>query len=244
MILLILSFVAGVLTVLAPCVLPLLPVIIGGSLDTKDKFKPYQIIVGLVVSITLFTLLLKASTLLIDIEPRFWTWVSATILILFGLVYLFPGVWDKISLRLKLSSNSDKLLEKATEKTGWAGNVLLGAALGPVFASCSPTYSLIIATILPVNFFEGLIYILVYCLGLASIMLAISILGRGLVKKLGLFSNPNGWFKKILGIIFILIGIAIIFGLDKQLETSLLNNPNFFDITKIENQLLDRNISN
>jgi cytochrome c biogenesis protein CcdA/thiol-disulfide isomerase/thioredoxin len=243
MILLLLSFLAGILTVLAPCVLPLLPIIIGGSLDTANKLKPYFIVLGLVISITLFTILLKASTLFINVDPQFWNYVSGGILILFGLVYIFPSVWDKISLKLGLSSSSDKLLHKASLRTDFLGNMLLGAALGPVFASCSPTYSLIIATVLPVNFWQGVVYILVYALGLALVMLAVALLGRKLVKNLNVFSNPNSWFKKSLGVLFIVLGIIIVIGFDKTLETNILN-AGFFDETKTEQQLLQTNLTN
>jgi len=54
------------LTILAPCVLPLLPVILGASVeDSKDKWRPYIIIAALSVSIIIFSLLLKATTLFI-----------------------------------------------------------------------------------------------------------------------------------------------------------------------------------
>ena len=72
--LLLVSFVAGVLTIAAPCVLPLLPVIVGGSIvrtdsdaavATRQWFRPVVIAVGLVVSIIVFTLALKATTALL-----------------------------------------------------------------------------------------------------------------------------------------------------------------------------------
>lgn len=137
------------------------------------------------------------------------------------------------------SSNSDKLLEKAGEKQDWAGDLAIGAALGPVFASCSPTYGLILATVLPVNFAEGLVYLTVYSLGLATVLLAIATLGRKLINKLKFAANPNGWFKKILGIIFILVGLAVITGFDKKVEAFVLDSG-FFDVTKVEEKLLPK----
>lgn len=239
--LLIVSFLSGILTVLAPCVLPLLPVIIGGSLTTKNFWRPILVTSGLLVSLVIFTILLKASTVLINIDPKFWTYISGGIVTIFGLIYLFPNLWDNISIKLNLSSKSDKLLNSASQKGGWVGQILMGAALGPVFASCSPTYALIIATILPVNFVEGFVYIIAYILGLALVMLAIALVGRSLIQRLKVFSNPNGWFKKFLGVLFLIVGISVITGFDKQVEIAILSS-NFFDVTKIEQTLLEKNV--
>jgi cytochrome c-type biogenesis protein len=232
------SFISGISTVLAPCVLPLLPIIIGGSVGSKGKFKPYIIIASLALSLVVFTLLLKASTLLIDIDPIIWKYISGGLVTVFGLIYLFPDVWTQINVRLGFSKNSDQLLEKASEKDGIVGTILLGAALGPVFASCSPTYSLIIATVLPVNFTEGLVYIIVYILGLSLVMLAIALLGRKLTKKLTKVADPKSWFKKALGILFLIVGIAIITGFDKKVEAAILDSG-YFDITKTEQTILE-----
>ena len=240
MLLLLLSYLAGILTVLAPCVLPLLPVIIGSSLDGKDKYRPYWVTLGLALSITVFTLLLKASTLLLNIDPIVWKIISGGIVIIFGLIYLFPNIWEKVSSRLNLSNGSNTLLDKADKKSGIIGAMLIGAALGPVFASCSPTYSLIIATVLPASFLQGLIYIISYALGLSSVMLAVALFGRVLTNKLKIVANPNGAFKKILGIVFMFVGISIITGIDKKLETAILQSG-YFDVTQLELMLLKNN---
>lgn len=68
---LLVSFIAGILTVMAPCVFTLLPVILGGSLTGTSWKKPATIIASLSISIFVFTLILKASTALIDIHPDF-----------------------------------------------------------------------------------------------------------------------------------------------------------------------------
>ena len=67
----------------------------------------------------------------------------------------------------------------------------------------------------------------------------ISLLGQRFADKLGVLSNPRGWFKRVIGILFLLVGLAIITGVDKDIETKIVNSG-FFDVTKIENQLLDR----
>ncbi len=244
MLLLLISFIAGVLTVLAPCILPLLPVIIGGSLSDGgtggfNKKKAFTIIVSLGVSVIVFTLLLKASTLFIDIPEYVWKWISGGIVLFLGLVTLFPSLWES-SLLAKLSSKSNVLMGKGYQKKNFWGDVIIGASLGPVFSTCSPTYFIVLATVLPVNPAIGIVYLLSYTIGLCLSLLIVSIVGQKIMNKLGVAADPKGWFKKTLGIIFIIVGIAVIGGFDKKTQLFLLNSG-FFDVTKIEQKLLEKN---
>lgn len=233
-----LSFIAGVLTVLAPCVLPVLPVIIGGSLaDVRNRWRPLVIVASLAISVLVFTLLLKATVLFIGVSYEMLAYVSGGILILVGLVLLFPRAWDAISLKLGFY-RSENMMQQAKGKGGIWGDILLGAALGPVFSSCSPTYAIIVATVLPVNFTDGLLNLILYSIGLALPLLLIAYLGRAAVAKVRWLADPNGWFKKLMGILLILVGIFVLTGLDKKLQNSLIDNG-FLGSTALEKQLVD-----
>lgn len=234
--LLVTSFVAGLLTVLAPCVLPLLPVIVGGSLIDKNKWRPLVISFSLAISVVLFTLLLKVFTLFINVPQDFWKYVSGGIIMLFGLALIFPGAWDWLTVKLKLSQGSEGMLQKAQQNKSLWGAVLLGAALGPVFSSCSPTYFVILATVLPVSLGLGIVYLLVYALGLMLIMLMIAYLGRALTAKVKFAANPKGWFKRGLGILLLIVGLAIVTGIEKKAEEAIINAG--FGSTDLERDLL------
>jgi len=239
MILLLISFAAGLLTVLAPCVLPLLPVIVGGSVrgGGRSYRRALTVTFALALSVVLFTLLIKASTVFIAIPQLFWKLFSGGIVLLFGLVTLFPGVWDKIPYMARASVGSNKLLGSGYTRHDVWGDVIVGAALGPVFSTCSPTYFLVLATVLPQHFFVGLVYLISYAVGLSAALLFISFVGQRLLEKIGTLADPHSIFKKVLGGVFLVVGIAIISGADKQFETFLLN-AGIFDITKVEQQLL------
>ena len=237
--LLVVSFMAGVLTVLAPCILPLLPVIIGGStLTIKDYKRPIIIALSLATSVVVFTLLLKASTTFLMIPTYVWQAISGGIVLLFGLTLLFETLWARVAVKLNLASN--KLLGQAAQKQGWGGAVLVGVALGPVFSSCSPTYALIVAGVLPASFGRGFLYLLAYAVGLAAILLVISLLGQQAVRKLGWASNPHGWFKRTLGIIFVIVGLAVLFGVDKQIQTFIVQNGWYDPLSTFEESFLHR----
>jgi cytochrome c biogenesis protein CcdA/thiol-disulfide isomerase/thioredoxin len=236
MIFFIVAFAAGLLTVLAPCILPVLPVIIGSSSTARSKITPYVIVGSLAVSIILFTYVLKVSSAFIMIPPYVWTYLSGGILAFFGLTLIFPGLWEKLPGIAKFSAASNKLVGSGYQKRSLWGDIIMGAALGPVFSTCSPTYFVILASVLPVSFLEGTVYILAYVLGLSLVLLGIALLGNTLARKLSGFSASGGWFKRSIGIVFLLLGIAIATGYESKLEVFLLSNG--FDITKIEQRLL------
>ena len=244
MTLLILSFIAGVLTILAPCILPLLPIIIGGSIvesenDKKENkwLKPVIITASLAVSVIVFTIIIKATTLVLGVPTNFWKFASGFIVIILGLNFLFPEYWTKISAKLGLFKTSNQALGKAYQKKGIMGSVLIGASLGPVFTSCSPTYALILATIIPASLFKGALYLSAYVLGLALTLLLVALVGQAFVDKLKWMADPNGLFKKVVGILFIVVGVSIMFGIDKKFETYLLDQGVYDPISNIEQSL-------
>lgn len=250
MTLLIVSFLAGVLTVAAPCILPLLPVIIGGSIvDDNSKGKksksenqwqrPLIIASSLAVSVIAFTMLIKATTVLLGVPQVVWQVVSGSLVIIIGIYYLWPRFWIEVSSRSHLFTKSNVALGRASNIEGFGGSVLTGAALGPVFSSCSPTYALIVATILPASFIQGFTYLVAYALGMSATLLVIAYLGRAAAQKLGWLTNPKGWLKRLVGILFIIVGLTVMFGLDKKIQSYVLEKGWYDPISNLEKKLTD-----
>jgi cytochrome c-type biogenesis protein len=243
MALLILSFIAGVLTVAAPCILPLLPVVIGGSLvggaQQRQWLRPLVIAASLAASVIIFTLLLKASTSLLGVSPVVWQVVAGVIVILLGLHFIWPQAWEKVSARSGFSTGSNRLFSGAYKREGLLGAVLIGAALGPVFSSCSPTYALIVATILPASFTEGLAYLIAYAIGMSATLLLIAYVGQTFVAGLRWLSNPRGWFHKIVGTLFVIVGLAVLLGLDKKFQAFVLEQGWYDPISGLERRLTE-----
>ena len=235
-ILFLISFIAGVLSALAPCVLPLLPVIVGGSVAGGSRKRAYIITASLGLSVILFTALLKVSTVFINIPQSTWQLISGIILILFGIVMIFPKLWDSLGFVNVLNRSSNTLLATGFRQNSFWGDVLMGAALGPVFSSCSPTYFVVLASVLPVSFAMGFADLAAYALGLSGTLLLIALAGQRLVDTLGVTIEPAGWFRRTVGVLFLIVGIAVATGSMARAEAWLLNKG--FGFAALEQRLL------
>ena len=232
------SFLAGALTILAPCTVTLLPVMLGGSVTEKNPLRPLIVGLSLGASVFIFTLLLKVGTDFVAIDEYILRLASSIILLLLGLTMVFPTVWDTLQVKLGLYK-SEQLVEKAKGKDGIWGAILLGAALGPVFSTCSPTYFYILGTVLPQDFWLGIMNLFVYSLGLVVVLVAIGYGGRAVVQKLKFAANPTGWFRRFLGILLVIVGILFLTGWDKVIEVWILDlGQNGYFLIDIERSLM------
>lgn len=243
----IVAFAAGVLTVAAPCVLPLLPVIVGGTAvrtageaasSERTWQRPLIIAASLALSVVLFTLLLKASTALLGVPAWLWQSISGVIVAVFGLTMLFPALWERVTVATGLQARGGRLLDRSYRRQGLGGDIALGAALGPAFSSCSPTYALIIATVLPASFAAGVLYISAYAIGLALALLAIALAGSALVRRLGWLADPHGLFRRIVGGLLVFVGIAVALGWDRLVQAWVLEQGWYGPIEQLERLLL------
>lgn len=240
MLLLLISFVAGVLTVLAPCVLPVLPIMVSGSLGggKNDRFRPYVIALSLALSIVGFTLLLKVSTLLVNLSPSVITYFSGGLLIALGLVAMAPELWEYLMIKLRLEVASQRFLSQSEHsKSAYLGPVLIGIALGPVFASCSPTYAYLLATVLPFSLAAGIFYLVAYSVGLVATILLVALVGRRYIKRFRWAVDTHSVFRRSLGVLFVLIGLAFVTGFYVTAETWVANHLPF-DEANFERTLL------
>jgi peptide methionine sulfoxide reductase msrA/msrB len=235
------AILAGIFTVLAPCILPLLPVVIGSS-ETGKRYiskRAFVVISSLSVSVIVFTLLLKASTLLIDIPQVFWSRLSGAILVLVGLAIAFPSLWARAPFAGRLSTIGNKAIGTGYQKQSYVGDILIGLALGPVFTTCSPTYLFIIATVLPAAFITGFAYLLGFVMGLAVALLCIAYFGQQIVNAISTHLQTAGRLKRIFGALIIVVGIAVFTGYDKKLETLILDSG-YGATIRLENIFIER----
>jgi cytochrome c-type biogenesis protein len=210
------ALVAGVLTAASPCVLPVLPVVLGSAAGGAPS--RVAVLVGsLAASVVAFTLLLRAGTLLVGVPKGVWPLVSGALLLGLGLTQLVPAAWERAAAVTGLG-RSHVLLRSGT-RPGAASAVLTGAALGPVFSSCSPLYGYVVATVLPASAALGLALLLAYVAGLAGAVLAVAGAGRRAVAVLRPAADPRGGVRLTAGVLLVLVGVAVLVGADRSVET-------------------------
>lgn len=137
-ILLLFAFLAGIVTVLSPCVLPVLPALLSAGAG-KGRLRPIGIISGLVFSFTFFTLALTAIVHLTGISPDFLRYIAIALIAGFGLVMIFPSLGDKFATATSGVADLGQSVQAKSKLFGsgfWSGFVL-GIALGLVWTPCA-----------------------------------------------------------------------------------------------------------
>jgi cytochrome c biogenesis protein CcdA len=197
---------------------------VSGAADLRAVRRALVITASLGASVAAFTLLLKASTALIDIPVSVWRGISGGLLIALGLAELLPEVWSRISVATGLGARSGEGLAAARRRGGMTGAVLTGAALGPVFTSCSPLYAYVVVTVLPAEPVRGLVLLAAYVLGLVVVLLTVALLGQRAVRRLRWAADPQAPWRRVLGALFVVIGVLVLTGAMQVVETWILEH--------------------
>jgi cytochrome c biogenesis protein CcdA/thiol-disulfide isomerase/thioredoxin len=200
---------AGLVTSLSPCVLPVLPILLAGGATGR---KPLRIIAGLVASFVAFTLFAAWLLDRLGLPPDLLRDLAIALLFVVAATLLVPP----------LAVALERPLARLTRRRGGdaGGGFLLGASLGLVFVPCAgPVLAAI--TVVAANNDVGLRAILLtlaYAVGAAIPMLLIALGGRGLASRLRAYA-PQLRFAS--GLMIGLVALAIALGADTRFQTAL-----------------------
>ncbi|MEP6892739.1 MAG: cytochrome c biogenesis protein DipZ [Gaiellaceae bacterium] len=201
------GFLAGLVTALSPCVLPVLPIVLAGGATGR---RPIAIIAGLVGSFTLFTL--TAAWLLdkLGLPQDLLRNIAIALLFVVAATLLVPQLGDLVARPL------ERLARRPAGDRG--GGVLLGASLGLVFVPCAgPVLAAITVLVAKSSVgVEGVLLTLAYALGAAVPLLAIAFAGRGVAGRL---RSQSELVRRVSGVLILGTAIAIAFGVDRNLQT-------------------------
>jgi cytochrome c biogenesis protein CcdA/thiol-disulfide isomerase/thioredoxin len=209
------AFLAGIITAISPCVLPVLPVLLAGGASDASRMRPYAIIGGLVVSFTTFTLaggaLLSALGLPQDLLRNI---AIAALLVLAATL-----IWPQLGWLLERPF----LFLTRRRPDADSNGLLLGFSLGVVFVPCAGPV-LAAVTALAATGMVGIRAVLVtgaYALGAGLPMLAIALGGQRLATRLRMLRTHAVATRRVAGVIVGATAIAIALGADTRFTTSL-----------------------
>jgi cytochrome c biogenesis protein CcdA/thiol-disulfide isomerase/thioredoxin len=215
LILLGIAFLAGIVTALSPCVLPVLPILLVGGATGTSRRRPLAIVAGLVGSFTVFTL---AGTVLLDalgLPDDFLRNLAIGLLFLLAATLIFPPV-------ARLVERPFHRLTRRRVNTEGNG-FILGASLGLVFVPCAGPVFAAVASLAATGDVgvRVVLLTLAYALGAALPMLAILFGSQKLAAGVGFLKREAPRVRVAAGIVLAVTALAIAEGWDQRFTTSL-----------------------
>lgn len=220
-----LALAAGALTLLNPCVLPLLPIVIGAAFH-QNKWGPVAIAAGLTLSFTLIGVLILAFGFSLGIDNEAVRQIGAALLVIFGAVLLVPRLQSAFTTATAPLTSGASAMASRISEPGLIGQFAIGALLGIVWAPCAgPTLGAAIASASQgESLFEAFYIFGFFGLGVSGALLIFAYTSRATLatRKRGL-QKFSSWAKPVFATLLILVGVMIFTGFDKNVEAMLLD---------------------
>ncbi len=208
-----LGFVEGLGLILSPCILPILPLILSGSLAGSKK-RPFGIVCGFVVMFALFTFFSRAIVRLSGIDLNVIRYISYGLLLLFGIVMLSTYLTEKFSLWTARFANVGSNAATLNDVQGGFGSgFLFGCLVALIWTPCAGPIlaAVIVQTVIQQTTWVSFLIVLAFGLGSALPMLFIVLFGRKLMTKLSFFKTHSMLLRKLLGVIVIASVVYMIY---------------------------------
>ncbi len=220
MVVLLFAFAAGLVTVLAPCVLPVLPIVLSGG-AVQGRLRPWGIIFGVVLSFSVFTLALSWAVQQLGFSPNFSRNFGIVVLAGLGALFLVPNALTTfegwISARLRRSG-------RPTQRHGFGGGFLLGISLGAVWTPCAgPILAGVVAAAQTGQVDSRLMAITIaYAIGAALPMGLIAGLGQRIVARVRWVGQRLNRVQQVFGVMLIVVAILMATNLDRRVQSWII----------------------
>ena len=220
-----LAIAAGFLTILAPCILPVLPFLLGSGAG-RSRMRPVAIVGGFVVSFSLFGAALATAGTVFGISGEAFRTIAASLLLLFGAAMLFESAYLRLTAGVQslLTSLGTKVAGNANMKSdAWSG-VAVGVSLGLIWTPCAGP---ILGTIITLasrtaDFLTTLLLMFAYALGAGIPMLGVAYGGHVLQERLRAAGKAEHVLRKVFGVLIVVMAVLILTGKDLAVQTWLI----------------------
>ncbi|HYF05958.1 MAG TPA: cytochrome c biogenesis protein DipZ [Patescibacteria group bacterium] len=241
MIEILLSFVAGVLTILAPCIILPLPIIFGSSIGQSHKLRPVMIALGFTATFTLLTVFLFYLTQAFGFSDEHKRLIGVILLALFGLVLIFPSGFEKFAGRFTGLFTKASAIASGSGQGLWGG-LVTGVIIGLVWAPCAgPLIAPVLALILQQKELDtAFLRMFAFALGAGIPMMLIAYGGQALTTKIKGLARYSSTLQAIFGGILIVLAASIYFQYDTVLQAKLVENFSLGSLEQKVNSYFDK----
>jgi cytochrome c-type biogenesis protein len=216
-----LAFVAGLLTALSPCVLPLLPLVMGSA--ARNRYGPTALAAGFVTTFTVIGVLLASLGTALGLSDTIVRSTSAALLVAAGVLMISHRLQDSAGRWLSpLASASARLSAHADQGVG--GQFFIGALLGGVWSPCvGPTLGAALGLATRGETLAHAAAIMAaFGLGAATLLLAAGYASRPVIGQRLRLLQAGARGRLVFGIVLLLVGASVASGADKVVESALL----------------------
>ncbi len=219
------ALLAGIVTIAGPCILPLLPIILGTSTTRSHPSRPIFIVLGFILSFAFFAIAFAVFGHVLGITPDLFRTIASIAIGLFGISMLFPAIQETFFAKLQ------PFLGRVTPKTdiqnqGLFSGFLLGASLGLVWTPCAgPILGSILTLVASKqNLAQAGALLVAYAIGAGLPMLAIAYGGQAAVTHVRWLAMYSILIQRIFGALILVVAIGIYFSFDRTIQTWLVTN--------------------
>jgi cytochrome c-type biogenesis protein len=220
------AYLAGALTLINPCVLPLLPVIVAAAFQ-NSRYGPLMLAAGLTLSFAVIGLGVTAFGHLVGIDTLLINRAAAVVMILFGTVLLVPKAQAALAmLTAPLASRANSQIDRVQDAGAW-GQFAVGVLLGAVWSPCiGPTLGGAIGLAASgENLGQAGLTMLMFGVGVSTVLMALAYGSREILKaRRERLMRWMPWAKPIMGVTLLVVGIGILFHLDRVIEGWVLDH--------------------
>jgi cytochrome c biogenesis protein CcdA/thiol-disulfide isomerase/thioredoxin len=226
------AFLSGLVTILAPCVWPLLPIILSASVSQKGHQRPLGIVLGIMLSFAVFTLSVSYLVKFFHFDPNSLRIAAVIIITFLGLTMIIPALSRLVEVAVSRLSGIWGQTGQQTG-SGFLPGFITGLSLGIVWSPCAGPILAAIATLAATGqvSLQVIFVTLAYVTGVGVPLFIFAYGGQQVITRTRFISPFTGRIQQIFGIIMILTAIAIFTNYD----TKILNI--FPDVTQTFNQL-------
>lgn len=223
-----LGFVEGIGLIISPCILPILPIILSGSLS-GSRGRPLGITVGFVLVFALFTFFSRALVQALGVDLDWIRHISYVILILLGVMMISTDLTERFALLTQRLANVGAGLKTVNNpNSGFIGGLLFGGIVALIWTPCAgPIFAaIIVQTVLQKSDFISFLTILAFGMGAAIPMFLIALFGRTAINKVGFLKTHTVLLRKILGVVIIAAVVYMIYSENSSIATTTISGAN------------------